>query len=121
GFHNAADISPDQREERLTLLVNVVLKLLREEYKIEQNKPNKFHTPFWDPLPKVCSGLSISRAHLSRLSKEACGLAAHELVDALHVETVKDKMKESIRRFVEAMQAQCATGGLPTSAVGAST
>jgi AraC-like DNA-binding protein len=94
-------MSPEVREERLQILVNVVLKFLRFEIDAERAKPSVFHTVFWDPLAKVCSALGIARAQLSRLTKEATGLAAHELVDGIRAESVKAKMRESILKVVE--------------------
>jgi AraC-like DNA-binding protein len=94
-------MSPESREEQLQILVNLALKLLRYEMEAERANPSVFHTVFWDPLQKVCSALGIARAQLSRLTKEATGLAAHELVDGIRAERVKAKMRESILKVVE--------------------
>src|SRR4051812_37618678 len=75
------DMPPEKREEALQQLVEIVMRLLRYEWQLETTAPNRYHTVYWDPLPKICTRLSIARAELSRLSKEATGLAAHELVD----------------------------------------
>jgi hypothetical protein len=45
-------MSPEVREERLQILVNIVLKFLRFEIEAEKAKPCVFHTVFWDPLRK---------------------------------------------------------------------
>jgi AraC-like DNA-binding protein len=97
-------MAPEQREEALENLVEVVSRLLRFEMNLENEKPNLYHTPHWDPLPKICVRLGISRAELSRLSKEATGLAAHELVDVVRVKSVKEKMKEHVRVFLTALR-----------------
>jgi hypothetical protein len=111
-------MAPRQREEALQVLVNVVMKFLRYELKAEREKPDVYHTVFWEPLQKVCSALGIARAQLSRLSKEATGLAAHELVDGLHAETVKAKMRDSISKVVELIRREkesaAAQGAKPT-------
>ena len=54
-------------------------------------------TFFWDPLPKICLMLGISRSALSRLSKEFSDMSAHEVMDRIRAETVKDKMRQDIR------------------------
>ena len=54
-------------------------------------------TFLWDPLPKICLKLGISRSALSRLSKEFSGMAAHEVMDRIRVETVKAAMLKEIK------------------------
>jgi AraC-like DNA-binding protein len=97
-------MGPRQREEALQVLVNVVLKFLRYEMQAERENPCVYHTVFWDPLQKVCSALGIARAQLSRLSREATGLSAHELVDGIRAESVREKMKESVTKVVELLR-----------------
>jgi AraC-like DNA-binding protein len=98
---NERVMSPAGRAMRLEEFVDVVMKLLRYEMEQEKAKPNIYHTVFWDPLPQVCFALGIARAQLTRLSREATGLSAHELVDAIRVEKVKERMKEEVRRFLD--------------------
>ena len=95
---------PETREEAVENLVEIVLRLLRYEMKLESEKPNLYHTMHWDPLQKICIRLGIARAELSRLAKEATGLAAHELVDVVRVKGVKEKMKEHVRVFLRALR-----------------
>ena len=99
-------MGPKQREQQLQVLVNVVLKFLRFEMNAESTNPNVYHTVFWDPLQKVCSALGIARAQLSRLSKEATGLSAHELVDGIRAESVRAKMKASVEKVVELLRSR---------------
>ena len=54
-------------------------------------------TFLWDPLPKICLMLGISRSALSRLSKEFSGMSAYEVMDRIRAETVKDEMRQDIR------------------------
>ena len=53
-------------------------------------------TFLWDPLPKICLMLGISRSALSRLSKEFSGMSAHDVMDRIRAETVKAKMRQDI-------------------------
>jgi len=106
--------SPEVRERKLQGLMDVVMKLLRHELGAEKEKKNPYHTVMWDPLEKICMHLGIARAQLSRLSKEATGLAAHELLDGIHAEGIKATMKEDARRFVakiSAAKASSTSGG----------
>jgi AraC-like DNA-binding protein len=113
---NERAMSPAGRAMRLEEFVDVVMKLLRYEMEQEQAKPNIYHTVFWDPLPQVCFALGIARAQLTRLSREATGLSAHELVDAIRVEKVKEKMKEEVRKRIQNSESrmQKGTEGLTT-------
>ena len=101
---DAETMAPEVREAAVENLVEIVLRLLRYEMKLENEKPSLYHTEHWDPLPKICVRLGIARAELSRLSKEATGLAAHELVDVVRVKSVKEKMKEHVRVFLRALR-----------------
>ena len=93
---------PEQRERALRNLVDTVLALLEHDMARDKASKSRTHSVQWDPLLSVCFHLGIARAHLTRLSREATGLAAHELVDLLRVKAVKDAMKETIRRYVKA-------------------
>jgi AraC-like DNA-binding protein len=121
---NERVMSPAGRAMRLEEFIDVVMKLLRYEMEQEKAKPNIYHTVFWDPLPQVCFSLGIARAQLTRLSREATGLSAHELVDAIRVEKVKEKMKAAVReRFQKkrtAEDAEEAEDGLKEKATVAS-
>ncbi|HYG75198.1 MAG TPA: hypothetical protein VEK08_09375 [Planctomycetota bacterium] len=103
------NMSPEKREQAVEQLVGIVLKLLRFEMKADAEAKNLYHTPYWDPLPKICARLGIANCELSRLSKEACGLAAHELVDVVRVKAVKDQMKEHVRMFIAAIKEEAAS------------
>ena len=68
-------------------------------------------TFLWDPLPKICLRLGISRSALSRLSKEFSGMAAHEVMDRIRAETVKAKMQQDISlHYLKVFSYSLATG-----------
>jgi AraC-like DNA-binding protein len=58
-------------------------------------------TFLWDPLPEICNCLGISHSKLSQLCREVTGMTAHELLDRIRAETVKDQMRANLRTFVE--------------------
>ncbi len=103
------EMPPEKREEKAQNLVDIVLHLLRSEINLDKEKPNPYHTVQWDPLPKICAQLGISRAELSRQSKFATGLAAHELVDIVRVKNVKEKMKAQVREFMAVLVPQASS------------
>ena len=54
----------------------------------------------WDPMRAVCVQLGISYNKLSAISKEATGLAAHEIADCIRAEELKERMRLKLRGFV---------------------
>ena len=99
----AENMAPDLREEKARNLIDIVLHYLRYEMNAEKQTPQVYHTIQWDPLPKICEQLRIARVELSRQSKLATGLAAHELVDVIRIRDVKEKMKVHVREFLAAI------------------
>ncbi|HYF50770.1 MAG TPA: hypothetical protein VEJ63_15255 [Planctomycetota bacterium] len=118
--------APRERRRAITILINCVEKLIR--YEIEHAEPDdvaiqnslSFHgtvnerlapsllrpkerTVYWDPIQSVCAALGLSRIALTRFSKELTGLAAHEIVDTIKVESVKPKLKEVLRPQLRAI------------------
>ncbi|HYG73586.1 MAG TPA: hypothetical protein VEK08_01035 [Planctomycetota bacterium] len=94
------NLSPEKRQECAQRLIDIVVQLLRNELKLERENPNPYHTIQWDPVRKICVLLGIAPSHLSKLSKEATGLAAHELLDGIHAETIRAKMREQLRAWL---------------------
>ena len=96
--------SPECRGVQIELLVDVVEKLARYELNAlaESRAANRSdrRTYLWDPLTNICRYLEISQRKLTTLSKEYTGMAAHELVDRIRAERVKDKMRADLRPFV---------------------
>ncbi|HYG77760.1 MAG TPA: hypothetical protein VEK08_22330 [Planctomycetota bacterium] len=105
GLRPKEEMAPEKREAAIEELIKIVLHFLRFELKAEAEAPNQYHTVYWDPLPKICASIGLARAELSRLAKEGCGLAAHELVDVVRVKTVKETMKKHARVFIAALNA----------------
>ena len=68
-------------------------------------------TFLWDPLPKICLRLGISRSALSRFSKEFSGMSAHEVMDRIRAETVRARMQQDISlHYLKVLSYSLATG-----------
>ena len=96
--------SPGERAEQIGKLLNAVEKLARYELNAHEAKraagEKDARTYLWDPLASICKYLVISQRKLTTLSKEYTGMAAHELIDRIRAERVKDKMRADLRPFV---------------------
>jgi AraC-like DNA-binding protein len=96
--------TPGERAEQIGKLLNAVEKLARYELNAHAAKraagEKDARTYLWDPLASICKYLAISQRKLTTLSKEYTGMAAHELVDRIRAERVKDKMRADLRPFV---------------------
>jgi len=95
-----ADMSPEQRERAIRLLLSAVIRLLKFEMQEAEKNKDDWRSYMWDPLPRLCFFLGISRAKLTRYAKEVMGLSAHELVDGIRVLEVRSRMKEALQAFV---------------------
>ena len=96
--------TPGERGEQIGKLLNAVEKLARYELNAHAAKraagEEDARTYLWDPLASICKYLVISQRKLTTLSKEYTGMAAHELIDRIRAERVKDKMRADLRPFV---------------------
>ena len=96
--------SPGERAEQIGKLLNAVERLARYELNAHAAKraagEKDARTYLWDPLASICKYLAISQRKLTTLSKEYTGMAAHELIDRIRAERVKDKMRADLRPFV---------------------
>jgi len=97
---NEAEQSPEMREQAIRRLLDAVIRLLKFEMKEAEKNRDEWRSYMWDPLPKLCYFLGISRSKLTRYSKEVMGLSAHELVDGIRVQALCGRMKEALRAMV---------------------
>jgi hypothetical protein len=59
-------------------------------------------SPFWDPLPEICSVLGIAERKLSALCKMRTGLKVREVCDAIRCEGLRDTLREKFRGLMAA-------------------
>lgn len=95
-----AEMSPREREASIRRLLGAVIKLVKFEMDEAEKQKDDWRSFMWDPLPKVCFYLQISRTKLTKYAKEAMGLSAHEIVDGIRVQKLRERMKEVLRGFV---------------------
>ena len=100
------ELSPRQRSDAIRRLMRAIIQLLKFEMAEADKVDDEVRSFMWDPLPKICHYLGISRAKLTRFSKEEMGLSAHEIVDAIRVQKLKERMKESLRETVAFLKVQ---------------
>ena len=88
--------------------MKAVEALARKELEaVREDDPRTF---LWDPLPEICVYLQIARSRLSQFTKELTGLAAHEIVDRIRAERLKERLRVQLRAFVAANRGHVATG-----------
>ena len=78
-----------------------VKPLIEEALAADAEVPLGERTFLWDPLPEICVRLGIARCKLTELSRELTGLSAHELIDRIRAEKIRDKMAADLRRMAE--------------------
>lgn len=101
GLHPRSEhlIHPHARAKQIRVLLAGVEKLLRTEMDNAASDCEK-RSKFWDPLRTVCVQLGISQRRLSLYSKEITGISATEIVDCIHAESVRAKMKRELKAFI---------------------
>jgi len=57
-------------------------------------------TFLWDPLPKVLRLLGISKKKMSQITKEFTGMSAHEVMDKMKAEDVRERMDLDAAKFI---------------------
>jgi hypothetical protein len=65
-----SQLSPREREESIGRLLGAVIKLVRFEMDEAEKQKSEWRSFMWDPLPKVCFYLQISRTKLTQYAKE---------------------------------------------------
>jgi len=91
-----AKMSPEQRDEKIRILLADVERRAQLELDRAEKCPVGERTVYWDPVEAACQDLGISRVKLSVYSRRLRGMRAQELGDKLKAATVKQKLEAYI-------------------------
>jgi len=88
-----ATMSPEQRDEKIRILLADVERRARLELDRAAHCPAGERTVYWDPVEAACQDLGISRVRLSAYSRRLRGMRALEIGDKLKAATLQSKLE----------------------------